>query len=358
MKNSNTVEWLIIGGGIHGVHIAARLIGEAGVDRESVRILDPADRLLDNWRRCTQTTGMTYLRSPSVHNLDLEPFALKKFARGFRSTLSPFRPPYSRPSLELFDAHCQHVVEKYGLDELHLADRATGLQVDCNEVLVETAQGNEYAARNVVLAIGASAQPRWPGWASAKTCVHHVFDADFDGWPEPEEASTVAVVGGGISAGQVALRLISEGHRVHLVSRHPLRQHQFDSDPGWLGNKCMRGFRKHDDVRVRREMIQKARHRGSMPSDVFGPLKRSIRAGEITWHETEITDLTCGTRGGLVRLASGDQVEVDLILLATGLDSSRPGGSMIDNLVETASLECAECGYPVVDGYLRWHPRK
>ncbi len=27
------LEWLIVGGGIHGVHIAACLIGEAGVDR-------------------------------------------------------------------------------------------------------------------------------------------------------------------------------------------------------------------------------------------------------------------------------------------------------------------------------------
>ncbi len=25
------LDWLIIGGGIHGVHIAARLLGEAGV---------------------------------------------------------------------------------------------------------------------------------------------------------------------------------------------------------------------------------------------------------------------------------------------------------------------------------------
>ena len=28
-----------------------------------------------------------------------------------------------------------------------------------------------------------------------------------------------------------------------------------------------------------------------------------------------------------------------------------------DQLVESASLPCASCGYPVVDKALRWHPR-
>ena len=35
------LDWLIIGGGIHGVHLAARLLGEARVPPEQVRIVDP-----------------------------------------------------------------------------------------------------------------------------------------------------------------------------------------------------------------------------------------------------------------------------------------------------------------------------
>ena len=30
---------------------------------------------------------------------------------------------------------------------------------------------------------------------------------------------------------------------------------------------------------------------------------------------------------------------------------------MIDKLIESGSLPCAECGYPIVDTELRWHPR-
>ena len=35
------LDWLIIGGGIHGMHIAARLLGESGVAPERLRIVDP-----------------------------------------------------------------------------------------------------------------------------------------------------------------------------------------------------------------------------------------------------------------------------------------------------------------------------
>jgi hypothetical protein len=36
-----SLEWRVIGGGIHGVHIAARLLGDANVSPERLRIVDP-----------------------------------------------------------------------------------------------------------------------------------------------------------------------------------------------------------------------------------------------------------------------------------------------------------------------------
>ena len=81
MKEGNlNLNWVIIGGGIHGVHIAARLIGDLNILPDRLRIIDPGSRLLDRWRTCTETTGMTYLRSPSVHHIDLSPWSLKRFA--------------------------------------------------------------------------------------------------------------------------------------------------------------------------------------------------------------------------------------------------------------------------------------
>lgn len=354
------LEWLIIGGGIHGVHIAARLLGDSGVAPERLRIVDPSNRLLARWRSFTETTGMTHLRSPGVHHLDLAPYSLLHFAgkgkkRKKRKT-GLFAAPYDRPALTLFNAHCDRVVETFGLTNLHIRDRATRCSVACEGVGVQLSSGREIAAQNLVLAIGASEQPAWSGWASRSHArVHHVFESGFDGWPSSNE--TVAVIGGGISASQVALRLVGEGHRVHLVSRHALRQHQFDSDPGWLGPKLMAHFRRERDFDRRRKLIAEARHKGSVPPDIRRALRRAIGRDLLTWHEGEVEEFDAGRDGLLLRLTTREKIKAERVLLATGFASKRPGGPMVDALVASASLPCARCGYPIVDSALRWHPR-
>lgn len=351
------VEWLILGGGIHGVHIAARLIGEAGVDPEQLRIVDPGERLLARWRAVSATTGMTHLRSPSVHNLDLEPQSLKWFAGRRKARASNlFVRPYERPCLALFNAHCEQVIETFGLAGLHIRGRATGCSIDCDGVTVQSSDGDQIVAQRVVLAIGAGEQPHWPSWAPRGDArVRHIFEQDFDGWPASTQS--VVVVGGGISAGQVALRLLGQGHCVHLVSRHALREHQFDSDSGWLGPRHMAGFCKERDVNRRRELIAQARHRGSMPPDIQRALARAIAREQLSWHQSEVEWV--GRRGAdlSMLLATGTRLKVQRVLLATGFTSRRPGGALIDELVESASLPCARCGYPIVDTALRWHPR-
>lgn len=229
--------------------------------------------------------------------------------------------------------------------------------VDCAGVGVGLDGGEELAAQNVVLALGASEQPAWPDWAPrGDPRVQHVFEPGFG--PSLGASETIAVVGGGISAAQIALRLLDEGHRVHLVSRHPLREHQFDSDPGWIGPKLMTGFSRVRDYDRRRAMIAEARHRGSVPPDVRRVLARAIEHGHLSWHEGQVEALDPGRDGIALRLAADPSaLEVERVVLATGFSSRRPGGAMIDRLVASASLPCARCGYPIVDSALRWHPR-
>ena len=352
-----TLDWLIIGGGIHGVHIAARLIGEAGVEPDRLRIVDPGARLLERWRTCTATTGMTHLRSPSVHNLDLNPWSLIRSA-GKRKTRKKglFAPPYNRPHLAFFNDHCDKVIGDFELTKLHVRARATSCAVDCSGVVVQLSTGTEISTCNVVLALGSGEQPHWPEWApSHDSRVHHIFAPDFDGWPSTIE--TIAVVGGGISAAQVALRLAEEGHKVHLVSRHGLREHQFDSAPGWLGPKLMTGFQREQDVDKRRAIITDARYRGSVPPDVRRSLQFAINREQLNWHQGQIDGLDVHDSALTVQLANGQALDVDRMLMATGFTGGRPGGALIDQLVESASLPCASCGYPIVDKELCWHPR-
>ena len=353
-----TLDWLIVGGGIHGVHLAARLIGERGVPPDRLRIIDPADQLLARWRSCTATVGMKHLRSPAVHNLDLDAGALRSFAGHKKNRKrGVFAGPYNRPSLALFNSHCDHVVKLYGLSNLHLKARAVGVSIHADRVVIETSDGRQLGAGRAVLAIGPNERAQWPKWAPrGHPGVHHVFEPEFDGWPSGA-GETIVVVGGGISAGQVALRLRREGHTVSLIARHALREHQFDSDPGWLGPKHMARFTQESDPERRRAMIRKARHRGSVPPDVRRKLRGAIDRGEITWHEAEVDELEAARDGLCARLSTGVTIDSNRVLLATGFASDRPGGALVDDLVAAESLPCASCGYPIVDRALRWHPR-
>ena len=351
------LDWLIIGGGIHGVHIAARLLGEADIDPQQIRIVDPGERLLERWHTSTATTGMSHLRSPSVHHLGLNASSLQRFAGKRKKRKSGlFAPPYDRPALGLFNAHCDRIIERFELSNLHIRARASACAVECDGVRVALSTGPEILAQQVVLAMGAGEQPEWPEWSPRDDPrFQHVFDRGFHGWPTAKEA--VVVFGGGISASQVALRLVEEGHQVHLVSRHELREHQFDSDPGWLGPKLMAGFSREPDVGRRRAMISEARHRGSVPPDVQRAVRRAIAAGQLLWHEGEVESVEAGHEMLTMRLSTGSVLEVQRVLLATGFGSQRPGGALVDQLADSASLPCAGCGYPIVDTALRWHPR-
>jgi hypothetical protein len=106
------LNWLILGGGIHGVHIAARLVGEAGVPLGRLRILDPGAHLLERWKACPAAAGMRHLRSTAVHHLDRDPSSLDRFA-GMPQRQAPdlFAHACARPSLDLFNGHCDHLFD-------------------------------------------------------------------------------------------------------------------------------------------------------------------------------------------------------------------------------------------------------
>ncbi|MEM9557204.1 MAG: FAD/NAD(P)-binding protein [Acidobacteriota bacterium] len=358
------LDWLILGGGPHGVHLAARLLGNANIDATRLKILDPGPRLLHRWRTFTTATGMTHLRSPGVHHLDLEPFSLVHFAGKRRCRpAGVLRGIYNRPALEHFNLHSDRVIERYGLDELHLRDEALRLEPGPDRVLVTTRHGGSLEPKRVVLAIGASGQPAWPTWAPKNDPrVRHIFE---DPAPESEHPPvapspgepSLLVIGGGISAAQLALRHATTGRRVDLVSRHRFRIHQFDSDPGWLGPKLMPTFRREKSPVGRRRLIHQARHRGSVTPEVRRALRSASASGRLTIHEDAVADLQVEGGGLRLELESGRMLEGTHLHLATGFARRRPGGPMIDRLVEDFELPCAPCGYPIVDAYLRWHPR-
>lgn len=350
-----TLDWLIVGGGIHGVHLAIQLVREAHIPADRLAIVDGHPRLLARWRACTANTGMTHLRSSLVHHLDPDPWALERFGARNRR-LGGFAPPYDRPALTLFDAHCDALIERYGLAGRHRVDRVEALALGEDGVRATLASGEAVSARFGLLALGASERTRWPAWARAAQAagapIEHVFDPDVR--LDAAQPGRLAVIGGGITAAQLANRFAGE-RRVHLITRHPLRQHQFDSDPGWVGPRHLEGFARVADPDARRRIITAARHRGSIPPGTRRRLARLCDRGDVALHVAEVSDAR-PLDGGVRLTVGGRPLDVDRVLLATGFAGGRPGGALVDKLAG-GGLPCAACGFPIVDTHLRWHPR-
>jgi hypothetical protein len=337
---------------VHGLHIAHALTRRHGVDPGRLRVVDPWHEPLARWHAVTRAVGMEYLRSPVVHHVGLGPMDLQHFGR---ARPEAFFGRYNRPSLRLFGEHAEAVYHHNRMDRCWLRAGVSGLRRRGGAWRAETDRGCIDATR-VVLAVGAG-PPVVPPWATgaARRCgrVFHVLDPAFR--RELVPAGHVAVVGGGISAAQVAVAL-SATHEVTLVMRHSIREAEFDSPPGWLGPARMRRFGRLHDPAARRREITMARNRGSMPEDVSRRLRAAFHHGRVTRIEDHVAVVE--PAGARLRLAlrGGGALDVDSVVLATGVCGERPGGGWLDRAVDELGLPVAACGYPLVDASLAWAP--
>jgi hypothetical protein len=353
------LDWLIVGGGIHGTYLSHFLLTRMGLDRSRLRVLDPYDTPLHLWTTFANNTGMEFLRSGQAHHLHYDPFSLRTFALTREgAALATFVEPYSRPSFALFQAHSQRIIERHRLDELRIVGRAAGLKCIEDGWRVETPQGG-LEARNLVLAIGATEQPYWPEWAvplrNTTSPIHHIFDPNLRRESLPVWSHTV-VIGGGITAVQTALAMVAQhGGNITLLMRHPLRVYHFDADPCWVSPACLDSFHHDCDSTKRRRIIQEARNRGSLPQDVAHTLQVAATQGLLTRRIGEVNYAKPIADGTIyLKLKGGETIASDRIILATGFDPARPGGSWLDDAVSEHNLPIADCGYPMVDKSLCW----
>lgn len=360
------LDWLIIGGGIHGTYLANLILNQCAVKgrkKVSLHVLDPEPRLMSRWYRFTTNTGMDFLRSPRVHHIDIAPNSLHEFARDDGQDFGKcYTEPYFRPNLDLFCRHSESVISRSRLHEFFIRGRATQVKESSNCLSISSTAGT-LNTRSLLLCIGLSNQPHWPEWAnelrSQRGCVQHIFDDDTQ-LIEKAPPSSVAIIGGGLTAAQTALSYSRRGcPKVIIITRHPQRTNQFDADPGWIGLKYLNDFYTINDFSIRRNIIDGARNRGSIPTDVLDHLKQHIAHGRIKIIHGEVSACDkCTDNTLLIMLNSRDlKIGAHKIILATGFHNKRPGGDFIDQTIDELNLPCAGCGYPIVDQGLRWHPR-
>lgn len=353
-------DWLIVGGGIQGCTLATFLIKSGKTTIDKLAIIDPHRSPLENWIKCTHNIGMEHLRSPSVHHIDVEPFSLQHYAQNI-NTKTVFRGRYKRPSLELFNEHCKETLNEVSLYKSWFRDRVNKIKKYKKDWIVETNNNNVFISKNVVLSMGISEKLYLPDWAhqlkqDAPRNIYHIFDkklTNIDSLPPP-----ISIVGGGITAAHLAIKTsaLFPG-RVTLIKRHPFRIHDFDSDPGWLGPKNLYSFNKVDDFNKRRDLIKKARYKGSLTKELYFKLLHLQKKGLLTIINSEVTQAST-SRKNLINLylANEEIIQTNTLLLATGFNQAFPKEDWLQSLIKENDLSCASCGYPIVQHNLEWCP--
>ncbi|WP_121641858.1 FAD/NAD(P)-binding protein [Bacillus vallismortis] len=348
-------KWLIIGGGIQGSTLAVHLVKSGRASIEEMAVIDPHERPLECWKRNTSRIQMKYLRSPSVHHVDTEPFSLQTYADKSQWP-EVFLGRYKRPSLSLFNQHCETVLDEIQIDQAWKRGMVTNLRREDGLWVAEIDGAGTLTGERAVLAMSFSHQPFWPEWAKPFQYdgVYHVFDKDVHG--VSNKRVQMAVVGGGITAAHYAVKLADDGHDVTMLARHPFRIYDFDSDPGWLGPKYMKAFSKTSDYQQRRQWITSARHRGSFPKDMSRKLAVYKEEGRIKVIQDEIESCqkTDDDKLMIHGKASQSPYKYERIALATGFTSDISRFDWVQRAAQAEQLPYAGCGFPIVGKDLEW----
>ncbi len=347
----------IVGGGIHGTTLLQRLLADTHLDRDDVVVVDPADRLLASFRRKADACQMPAMRSTYVQHVGTEPFGLETFAesRGRDDELHPTPGYPRRPSLSLFLDYADYCIERRSLTACHRQATVEGICASGGHddgLVVETTTG-PIRAEQCILAIGHGGRYRWPEWAIGVDGVDHVWDG-FD--PDATAGETI-VVGGGISAGQLAAGL-AEQEQVTLLSRSELTEATIEADPRWINwSYIERQLHRHPPgSQTRYETVRSAHNDGTIPPTVRDRLDTAVAEGRLSIRHAEVE--SARTVDGRVRLlCDSEYLSAERVVLATGFEpvSEHP---FVDRVASALGLDRGYRGVPILDDKtLAWKRR-
>jgi thioredoxin reductase len=341
-------EWVIVGAGLQGLYFARELL-DSGVPHDAITILDKQGGLLQSFRRYARACGMTLLRSPHVQHLESDPFALQRYARAHHreDELVTLGDKSRRPTLSLFLDHCESVIDRFALDMLVRKATVTGIEPTRDGLVVRTDGQGPYRAANVLVAIGYGGRYNYPKGSRETNHLTHVWEHDRPPAAVVEEGADCWVVGGGVTAGQVALSVAETANSVTLCTPHKLRTALTIADPAWLNwehiERTLHTLPPGSAERY--EQVCDVRNDGTMPEYIKDELEAD---STITVKQGRIAEVTETSTGLEIRGKSGEQAHPDRAILATGFadPSEHP---FVRRLAKTLGLARGECGLPVLD---------
>ena len=377
----------IIGGGIHGVSIAIRLLRDMPAAARHLAIVDRHPQPLTQWRSKTERQGMTFLRSPAVHHITPDALGIVEYAERHNRT-DELAPPYSQPSTQLFWDFCNDVLAGSGL-QIPPTRKGVYYPFDVAKLRWDKGAGRfpfrlistdnqGFRSSCVVLAIGADdctyVPPEFVQWQrrypdqilhASQFSVLARFETSLMASPE-----RIVIVGGGLTAGTLAKSLGERGHNVALIARKGLKTEQFDFPPVWLGPKALAEFANETDFQRRYETIQQNRGEGSITPDIMEALLNTPKVD--IYPETRIYNITTEkeeglparrlrvemTREGCYDRGTSERdviTNVSRVILATGYRFNLRGYGFLTELLTRHQVPLV-CGLPRLDADLQLHP--
>ena len=355
----------IIGGGIHGVSIALRLLREAPTAASHLAILDRHPKPLTQWQSKTERQGMTFLRSSAVHHITADALGIVEYAER-HNRASELAPPYAQPSTQLFWDFCNVALAELAEHRVYCQFEVAKLRWDKGigkfPFRLISTDDVGFRSRCVILSIGTD------------DCAY--IPQEFVQWQElypdrilhasqfsvSEEFGTspakIVVVGGGLTAGTLAKSLSERGHDIALVARKPLKTEQFDFPPVWLGPKALAEFASEANFQRRYDIIQQNRGEGSITPDIMEALMDAPNV--VLYPETCIHSIVSVDRKGQaqhlqVETTQGVIRGVSRLILATGYQFNLHRYKFLRELITQHKVPLI-CGLPCLDDDLQLYP--
>lgn len=358
----------IIGGGIHGVSLAIRLLRDMPAAARHLAVVDRHSQPLTQWRSKTERQGMRFLRSPAVHHVTPDALGIVEYAERHNRT-DELAPPYSQPSTQLFWDFCNDALSASELQIPPTRNRVY-YQFDVAKLRWDKGAGrfpfrlistnNEgFRSSCVVLAIGADdcayVPPEFVQWQHRyPDQILHASEFTVD----CEDKRKIVIVGGGLTAGTFARSLSERGHHVALIARKRLKTEQFDFPPVWLGPKALAEFASETDFQRRYETIQQNRGEGSITPDIMEALLDTPKVDiypETRVHNITTADKCLPAERLRVETTRGVITNVSRIILATGYRFNLRRYGFLTELLARHQVPLV-CGLPRLDADLQLHP--
>ncbi|KAK3274280.1 hypothetical protein CYMTET_17533 [Cymbomonas tetramitiformis] len=245
--------------------------------------------------------------------------------------------------------------------------------------------GTLVLAKNVVVATGSLGRPALPAWAIKARDIYSEFQEaaqtllhSNDIIARPDEAASTCsicstssslasgqhqaeikaavtlpglhfnpggndvllVVGGGLTAGHLALRALRSHPNVRVViaSRRPIFQRQFDLDLKWMGlqrKTYISRFWSCESMAERRAILKESKNGGSMTPEVLCDLRKYEACGRLEFLQSaEVIGAhwECDTCNWLVSFDVGDERIFNAIWCATGTITDFGTEKLFDDL--------------------------